>query len=821
MPRKRIRRCALPGCDAPIRSEEGRPVRKYCTPDHRAEARQLRRESTAVAVLDSTEPHPADVPPDAPVPPAVTVAAFESTNPSPPGSQRPTADAYLMIDGPFAEDDGPPTIDAPFPAIVPFRPIGAPLPVADAFPAADPLPVAGALPTIDLPSPQSPSSPSDPEPARPDELPSWARVVGRPGSASPGIGAWRRATVRGAGTIAAAARAQFGRLAGAGAHRRAVAAVMAVAVVSGGGQWVAREEAVSGAVPTDAPAAIPADTRLDTAAWSGRGRVVLASIDRQLAEIASIEQAWNGLPAERRGAAPAELTAMLERRDVLLQHKAVLTSALSTIQSLDGVGQDLAQAQAELAAIDKALAQDDPGDETARRLLADQRAARVRQRDAKLAESAALTEGVRSTMAAPMPDLEPSTRSLADSVLGIIDGREPEPATPAPSQVLAVTPREGEQRPRQDVTIGGPLEPDPEDEVRGARSKPAERGEPRGPVGSVIDGLTNAGGAPDGGSSLEHGRSPDGRALGDPTPDGGSLSGHSRPPGVPGLGGPTPDGPATDGADSGSPTLPAPPAVDPGVRGGDHTGLPGVDALPDREPRRVSSGGQDGSGKELAAHAHDEVREIQHRAQGVVDGNATGQDSNGHAAQRGDGRGSRDRARLVSGQGREESDAARTGSGDDDDAGGGDRGWKANVERVSSALPGRESSSGGRGAQGSDDSEHRDSSDHGRGSRNSDRGPNSVTSVSSVTSARSDRHGSSSRHESHSSGSDDSDNERSSVSRNSENHGSGSGDSDGGSSSGRSVSSGRSESSGMSGGDSGSHDSGAGSSRSGGDSGDD
>ena len=37
------RRCALPGCGAPIEIVPGRPERRYCTAAHRAAARQARR----------------------------------------------------------------------------------------------------------------------------------------------------------------------------------------------------------------------------------------------------------------------------------------------------------------------------------------------------------------------------------------------------------------------------------------------------------------------------------------------------------------------------------------------------------------------------------------------------------------------------------------------------------------------------------------------------------------------------------------------------------------------------------------------------------
>jgi hypothetical protein len=63
--------------------------------------------------------------------------------------------------------------------------------------------------------------------------------------------------------------------------------------------------------------------------WASRASAVLASLDRQLAELDLVDRAWHALPATRRPAAdPRPLRELAARRVVIQRHRAALLTEL-------------------------------------------------------------------------------------------------------------------------------------------------------------------------------------------------------------------------------------------------------------------------------------------------------------------------------------------------------------------------------------------------------------------------------------------------------------------------------------------------------------
>ncbi|WP_219419936.1 hypothetical protein [Pseudonocardia nigra] len=252
-------------------------------------------------------------------------------------------------------------------------------------------------------------------------------------------------------------------------RRRAVAGLAIVSLVAGGGGYLVTETTVPVAPPVQQPPPV-AQPVADADQWVTRAEVVLASIDEQLEAVAQTEATWARLPEHRRsGQPPAPVQALLDRKALLEQQRATLTSQLGALRALPEVRTDLTAAQAQLEAVERALATGPDATtsaaqaEAVRRLQA-QRELHMRQRDHNAQELASLRDGVEKARAAPLPEVADATEPIVSQVMALIERRpdpQPQEARDRTAVQAAVLPRRDGDRghERQDVSPTAPPNP--------------------------------------------------------------------------------------------------------------------------------------------------------------------------------------------------------------------------------------------------------------------------------------------------------------------------------------------------------------------------
>ncbi|MDN5751077.1 MAG: hypothetical protein L0H64_21640, partial [Pseudonocardia sp.] len=256
-------------------------------------------------------------------------------------------------------------------------------------------------------------------------------------------------------------------------RRRALAVLGAAGILAGGYAVAALEPVPVSASPQSA-------TGAETGAqWASRARVALTSVNKQLDSIAQVEAEWFALPEEQRAASPtAPVEALVERRQLLERRRAMLESQLNSFESLGDARAELQESEQYLVAVEEALAEAPaapartPEQAAALAALDEQRDLRLRQRDARREELAALEGGVQDAAARPVPDDAFATAEVGEEVREVIRGERGEPGTeepptqqppaqqPLPPQPDLVGGRdEQEGTPRQDVATSAPPDP--------------------------------------------------------------------------------------------------------------------------------------------------------------------------------------------------------------------------------------------------------------------------------------------------------------------------------------------------------------------------
>ncbi len=288
-----------------------------------------------------------------------------------------------------------------------------------------------------------------PRPADPDA----AGPVLRPVTPRPGIPHPPGTGEPGAVARAAARRSPDNRPGDGRRHRRTLAMIGVAGVLAGGYAVTAGPDAPAPPAPAPpvpaqvvVPEAEPAD------AWARRATAALAAVNGGLDTLAQAEAQWEELPASRTGAVPAPVAALREHRAVLQRRRADLQTQLEAYRALRATQRDLAGSEAELQALEKALADAPPPrrsaeQEAAALAVTEQRDLRIHRRDAQRAALVGLSDRVAAAVRAPLPDDGAVTSRVGGDVLALVrDGRAPQPRDTAP-------------RPRPDGT-GGPAPDD-------------------------------------------------------------------------------------------------------------------------------------------------------------------------------------------------------------------------------------------------------------------------------------------------------------------------------------------------------------------------
>lgn len=272
-------------------------------------------------------------------------------------------------------------------------------------------------------------------------------------------------------------------------RRRTFAAGTATAVLAGAAVfWIGVEP--HGPAPSSPRPLVAAP--IET--WSDRAQVTLVSISYQLDQIDQTTQVWNtqivdqyqGMPT------PAPVAAMLARKVLLEQQRAILTSELATAHELDQARTELATLDQQIATLSSVLASSTPSNTAAGQAdaVAGLRAARTlaeQMRAAKQAEVDRLTAGMRSAEQTPMPERIDQTTTVTQAVLNLDTRRHPDPSHPGiPGQTppgVAPGGLDG-RRAAQQLTTGQPVPP---------RSEPLPVDpSTRGPDGNTSTGIGRA-----------------------------------------------------------------------------------------------------------------------------------------------------------------------------------------------------------------------------------------------------------------------------------------------------------------------------------------
>lgn len=254
--------------------------------------------------------------------------------------------------------------------------------------------------------------------------------------------------------------------------------VSAAGILAAGGTFVFHD-GVGWFEPDHVPRAVaPAD-------WESQARVTLTSIDRQLATISATEAVWSTQIAPLYTGTPEQVQAMLARKTLLEQQRTALQSQLATADQL-------AQARAALADLDRQLEQLaatlaslppdgrlSPDQLYVRDSLTARRDLLLQERAARQADVDRLQQGVAAAQRSPVPDPTDQTTALTAQVLGLRD-HTPEPPAP-PQQPPPSTTNSGDRRDPAILASG----PAPSSRKAGAPARSNI-----GPDGGVTDAVT-------------------------------------------------------------------------------------------------------------------------------------------------------------------------------------------------------------------------------------------------------------------------------------------------------------------------------------------
>jgi hypothetical protein len=237
--------------------------------------------------------------------------------------------------------------------------------------------------------------------------------------------------------------------------------------------------------------------------WAEQARVSLASLESQLAEVNQAEQNWNALPEpDRADPAPPAVRALGARRRLLEQQRATLISELGAWDSMSVASRRLADTEAHVASLDRAL-KEVPRNRALTRSEADtaaqlgeQRNLRVRQRDSQREELDNLRQGLHEAMASPLPDDPTATKAITSRVTDLVrhpskrqDGNHNNPLTGSHRPEITAQ-REQKTPGRRDVGSGAPPVPG-KSKTESARGSSilAEPGSPsqKGSLGRTVD----------------------------------------------------------------------------------------------------------------------------------------------------------------------------------------------------------------------------------------------------------------------------------------------------------------------------------------------
>ncbi|HET6257488.1 MAG TPA: hypothetical protein VFE39_02445 [Pseudonocardia sp.] len=247
-------------------------------------------------------------------------------------------------------------------------------------------------------------------------------------------------------------------------RKRAVASVAVASLIAGGGGYLLTSTPVP-VTPQAQPPSVPPPTA-NADQWVAHAEIVLASINKQLDIVALTEASWTRLPEHQRSGQPGALRALQERKALLEQQRVTLQSQIGAFRNLSDVTTDLAAAQGQLDAVERALRtapeQTSSLDQAeAVRNLAAQRDLHLQQRDYNMQELATLRSGVQEALAAPLPDETDQTTPIVERVLALMDHRpDPRPQAEAREQAPAIAPRRESTR-EERQTISSTAPPDP------------------------------------------------------------------------------------------------------------------------------------------------------------------------------------------------------------------------------------------------------------------------------------------------------------------------------------------------------------------------
>ncbi|GJF01661.1 hypothetical protein PSD17_06250 [Pseudonocardia sp. D17] len=234
---------------------------------------------------------------------------------------------------------------------------------------------------------------------------------------------------------------------------------------------------------TSWPDSDPGPRTVAPASWESQARRALASIDRQLASIATTEAIWNTQIASHYLGTPEQVQVLLARKTLLEQQRAALQSQLATLDQL-------AEARAAVAALDQQIAHvtatlDDlppigrlsPDQLYVRDALTARRALLLQERVARQADVDRLQLGVIAAQRSPVLDPADQTTPLVQRVLDLRDRR---PSAPPEQPAPPVTNSEG----RPEPTILAASDPAPASHKAAASARSG-----LGPTGAVSDAV--------------------------------------------------------------------------------------------------------------------------------------------------------------------------------------------------------------------------------------------------------------------------------------------------------------------------------------------
>ncbi|MDT7639594.1 MAG: hypothetical protein QOC83_3882, partial [Pseudonocardiales bacterium] len=253
----------------------------------------------------------------------------------------------------------------------------------------------------------------------------------------------------------------------------------AVAVLGSAGLLVTGGGLMAASSPLGAPSAAVAEspwlasTPQAEQQWAQQAQVTLASLDSQLQVVTKTQQSWEALPVTKRpDPVPAPVRALTSRRTLLEQQRAALASELATWKSMQDTNQRLADTEDHVSSLDEAIddvpqhRQLSPAETSAAQQLTAQRDMRQRQKDSQQDELDNLRQDLHQAMATPLPDDDNATKSITSMVDQLIEhpdsnntSRDPNPLGGQPTRPEVISPKDRDDKDRQDIGNGAPPNP--------------------------------------------------------------------------------------------------------------------------------------------------------------------------------------------------------------------------------------------------------------------------------------------------------------------------------------------------------------------------